>query len=405
MCHVTVSKDGGRTWHFTKALPNPDAYPYCTTNSAGVPQSMIAWGRDGTLYSAHNAYGEGEGQGAGQGRVSIVLARSTDLGAHWSMTLVDNNRGKTDVPPSDDGVTGLVVDASGSRDVVHVGFNQSFPDAPTGSPLRNPIVMVATSTDGGATFPPPVNLNTFPLPTQTIAGKSYNLYMRSSFGSPFLVQHGATLLAVAGPDTGPTERPTPPPEAGAGLTPGSWYSYPMPQLVARSTDQGKTWTIKIMGPPIYAGNGSFTGLGWTPKGGSKGTFVAAYGGTPETSPTTGIANVVVQRSTDDGQTWSEPLAVNDESPDLRATSFYPQLAVAPNGRVDVSFQDNRETTDFNFNVRYTYSTDGGATWAPNVKINDRPVNFNYGVSFNSDIRQPGGVAATDQYAVLGWADT
>lgn len=192
VCHVTVSKDGGQTWHFTKALPNPDAYPYCTTNSAGVPQSMIAWGRDGTLYSAHNAYGEGEGQATGQGHVSIVLARSTDLGEHWSLTLVDNNRGKTDVPPSDDGVTGLAVDTSGSRDVVHVGFNQGFPDAPTGSPLRNPIVMVATSTDGGATFPPPVNLNTFPLPTQTIAGKSYNLYLRSSFGSPFLITHGGT---------------------------------------------------------------------------------------------------------------------------------------------------------------------------------------------------------------------
>jgi hypothetical protein len=89
----------------------------------------------------------------------------------------------------------------------------------------------------------------------------------------------------------------------------------------------------------------------------------------------------------------------------RSTGFYPQLAVSPNGRIDVAWQDNRDTTDFHFNVRYTYSTDGGQTWAPNIKVNDIPINFNYGVSFNSDLRQPNGVASTNQYAIIGWADT
>ena len=90
---------------------------------------------------------------------------------------------------------------------------------------------------------------------------------------------------------------------------------------------------------------------------------------------------------------------------MQSGSFYPQLNVAPNGRVDVAWQDNRDTTDFHFNVRYTYSTDGGLTWAKNVKVNDAPINFNYGISFNSDIRQPVGVASTNQYAIVGWADT
>ena len=160
----------------------------------------------------------------------------------------------------------------------------------------------------------------------------------------------------------------------------------------RSTDQGRTWSISTLGPPIYAGNGSMTGIGWTAKGAAKGTWVAAYGGSPAASPTTGLADIVVQRSTDDGVTWTDAVAIDDDTPDQQATSFYPQPAVAPNGRVDVTWQDNRDLSDFNFNVRYTYSTDGGATWAPNIQINDRPVNFNYGISFNSDIRQPSGVA-------------
>src|SRR5262249_43233395 len=153
--------------------PTPATYPYCTNTSAGVPMSMVAFGRDGTLYLAHQAYGDGEGPR--EGKSSIVLARTTDFGKHWQTTLVDNNRGKTNVPPSDTGVMGLTVDTSGAQDTVYVGFTQSFPDAPTDSPLRYSHVMVGTSIDGGKTFGTPVDLNTFPRPKLNVAGRDYQL--------------------------------------------------------------------------------------------------------------------------------------------------------------------------------------------------------------------------------------
>ncbi len=78
--------------------------------------------------------------------------------------------------------------------------------------------------------------------------------------------------------------------------------------------------------------------------------------------------------------------------------------MAPNGRVDVVWQDNRELTDYRIEVRYTYSTDGGATWAPNLGVTDKPINFNLGISFNSDLRQPPGVASSNSYAAIAWAD-
>src|SRR5207248_10747533 len=115
--------------------------------------------------------------------------------------------------------------------------------------------------------------------------KRYQLDFDTGFGSPFLVAHGGVVLAAARSNFPFNDQPAPPPEAGTGLRPGSWYAYPMPQLIARSTDRGKTWTITTLGDPILAGTGSFTGPGSTPKGGPKGTSVAAYAATPATSPT------------------------------------------------------------------------------------------------------------------------
>jgi hypothetical protein len=179
----------------------------------------------------------------------------------------------------------------------------------------------------------------------------------------------------------------------------------MPQLIARSTDHGKTWVINKLSDPVFLGTGAQTGIGWTSKGGPKGTFVLAYNSTPQTAPSMNTESIVMQRSTDGGVTWSAPLALNDDPPALAATSFYPQLNVAPNGRVDVAWYDDRATTDNLYDVHYTYSTDGGLSWAPNVKVNDIPLNFNLGISYNSDLRYPPGIASANQYAFVGWWDT
>ncbi len=397
LCHLLVSTDAGQTWHISEERPAAETYPNCTSGIAGVPQSSLAWGSDGTLYYASMAYGEGEGPR--DGVTSIALARTTDLGESWTTTIVADARSQPDPKPEYTGVTGLAVDTSGDEDVVYVGFARSWRRSTTeDDPLNSRRdLLVAASSDGGDSFAEPVDLNEQSDLTMTFGGESYPLHLQTAFGRPFMTAHDGVVLAVA--DGGPPNHEPPPEEVFDGI-----FGEALPMLVGRSTDQGRTWTVSELSEPIFQSVGSHTGMGWTPEGGPDGTFVFAYAATPGDTPSAGRSDVVVQRSTDRGMTWTEPLAINDDDPSDDYSHFYPQLDVAPNGRVDVVWEDNRNLTDYLMNVQYTYSTDGGVTWAPNQAATDRPVDFNFGISFNSDIRQGPGVASTDEYAFIGWAD-
>ena len=399
VCKLLRSDDAGQTWHVLKNSPSPRAYPYCMTpGDAGSAQAMIAWGSHGVLYYAMSGYNYDEGQTGAS--FSTILSRSTDLGTSWTSTVVDNNRGsKADNPPLDYGVTGLAVDTSGPQDVVYVGYQKEFPTAPQSSPLTDGEVDVSVSTDGGSSFGQPVNLNTFTHVTVTAGGTAYPLVGMSYFGNPYIAAHDGTVVAIEGAQFSNANAPD-----------GNAYdtTIPLPQLVARSSDKGQTWTVSALGPPTFTGNGGGTGpetgVGWTPAGGAHGTFVAAYSATPSSSSTSGNQQVVVQRSTDNGQNWTDPVVIEDSDPSQGYTSFYPQLNVAPNGRVDVVWNDNRSQTNDHFQVYYTYSTDGGTTWAHNVQMTDQPINFDFGISYRGDIRQPPGVASGDLYAMVGWSD-
>ncbi|MGH7685865.1 MAG: hypothetical protein ACREN2_03500 [Candidatus Dormibacteria bacterium] len=390
VCRLLRSDDGGQNWHILPAKPSMTSLPYCSVSNGAVAQSFIAWGKHDTLYYALTGY-DSNNSGPSKGHMVIQLAKSTDLGNSWNTVLVDDPRTAAN-NPSDTQVGDLVVDASGSQDAVYVGLRRSYPSAATGTPLANGEQDVSVSTDGGNTFGTPVNLNTFSQQTLTVAGKSYPLLLS---GGPFLAVHGGVIEAVSSSTT----------PSGVTIPSPTNVFIPMPHLVARSTDQGRTWTVNTLGPPIFSAMGGQTGMAWTPKGGSQGTFIAVFAATPSTASTSGWESLVEMRSTDAGQSWSDPTVVNDDDPSLQYTSFCPLLQVAPNGRVDLVWETNRAQVNDHFAVYYTYSGDGGATWAPNVQASDQGTNFDFGISYNGDIRQPAGVASANQYAAFGWADT
>ena len=112
VCYLTVSRDAGRTWKFSKELPTLPQYPYCAQQSAGIPEAVVAWGSDDTLYYLHTAYGDGEGPRF-PGKFSVILARTKNLGESWQYTIVENARDPTGDTISDWAAPGLAIDTSG----------------------------------------------------------------------------------------------------------------------------------------------------------------------------------------------------------------------------------------------------------------------------------------------------
>ena len=75
------------------------------------------------------------------------------------------------------------------------------------------------------------------------------------------------------------------------------------------------------------------------------------------------------RSTDHGASWSAPRTINDDAPGSGAWQWFGTMSVAPNGRIDVVWNDTRNTGQVNrCQLFYSYSMDGGTTWSPNQAL-------------------------------------
>ncbi len=80
-------------------------------------------------------------------------------------------------------------------------------------------------------------------------------------------------------------------------------------------------------------------------------------------------DVMFIRSSDDGANWSEPLRINDDPPDSFAYQWFGTMSVAPNGRIDVIWNDTRSDSGNRISVIYhSASIDGGLTWSVNAPI-------------------------------------
>ncbi|HUR22781.1 MAG TPA: sialidase family protein, partial [Acidimicrobiales bacterium] len=416
-CGLIRTTNGGESWSVidpAQSSPSPSSYPNCNSNPRGTFQAQPAFGRNGTLYMAIDGWDTQDG-GLG-GNVSIVVSKSVNLGDTWTPVVARDNRGKTgEAQQSDRPVTGIAVDRkTGANDIVYVGASRRSTGFSGNNALPNqPIVLV--STDGGKTFGEPVNLaesafadagaraEAFKSSTTTIAtpGTTTTTAIPGSradkpdqaanfggFGPSMTVDDKGTVYAAW-------------PATYANLTPRPAGGI----LLSKSTDKGKTWTTSRMTPFDFK-IGSFVTVVWSPKGGPQGTLHAVSDGTENTN-IAGYTDIYYYRSTDGGATWSERKNVTDDDPKQVFGQVYPNIAVAPDGRVDIAFFDTRNDPGTRSNdVYYVSSADNGVTWGPNLRITDRSIDRKIGVfANNADVNAPPGLAATKAFTVVGWDDT
>src|SRR5205823_616564 len=86
-------------------------------------------------------------------------------------------------------------------------------------------------------------------------------------------------------------------------------------------------------------------------------------------PGRSTTDVMFARSTDGGATFSAPVPVNDDNNPSK-WHWFGTFSVAPNGRLDAVWYDNRNANNLDSQLFYSYSTDAGVTWSTNVPVSN-----------------------------------
>jgi len=270
----------------------------------------------------------------------ILVARSTDNGVTWTAPAALNTNAATDT--GDDGDPQVTTDGAGNWVAV---WSSTEPNVGSGIGTDGDI-LVARSTDNGVTWTAPTALNT-------------NAATDSALDQiPQVTTDGAgNWVAVWN---------SPEPNVGSGI--GTDYDI----LVARSTDNGVTWTA-----PAALNTNAATDSGGdhmcqvtTDNGGNW----AAVWFSAEPNVGSGIGadfDILVARSTDNGLTWTAPAALNTNAASDSGVDWYPQVTTDGAGNwVSVwSSDENLGGIGTDDDILVARSIDNGVTWTAPAALN------------------------------------
>ena len=317
---------------------------------------------------------------------SIFRAYSTDAGATWTRGTIATGVACCDGQAAWDSFGNLFLV------YINASVNQ---------------INVILSTDGGATFSAPVTAGTGSVDQPSIAVGNGSVWVDwNSSGS--MVARGApvTGLGAWGPFNAQQTIPSangsfggiavgPGPNGGKVIV---TYQSPTggqgPATIFANVDADGLgaggFGARITVSPTNVGGFDFipaqngrsidaeAGLVWDATGGPfNNRIYLVY--TDETVNENNDTDILMRTSTDDGATWSAPVRVNDDA--TTNSQFLPYVTLDPTtGTVAVGFHDCRNdngvpgpggtNTIPNDDAEYygTFSTDGGATWAPNRRL-------------------------------------
>lgn len=351
-CDYRTSFDGGASWTGGHLPPAPG------TSGAACPaivgtrfNGSVAFGSAGGVYVA---YAPRSTSDEALGPETVVLAVSNDGGRTFPRAVV--------VPffrPGDTAVAYpkvAVEPVSPGKDVVHVVADVYS----TGY-----TVVAVTSTDGGQSFAPPV-----PVSEPGVA-----------FGS-------------SAPAVGP--------DGTVHLAYFRMISVGLDSLMSgTSKDRGRTWarsTIRPVWSSPRVSNIIQPRLAVDPADGS---VYAVYDAAARAYD--GNGNIFLQRSVDEGATWTEPVQVNDDVG--RADQLAPSVAVGRGGRVDIVWFDRRHSykgTPLE-DVYYAAWHPGQPKPSANRRITDRSNNRDVGLTPRIGTWPPASAQLSDR-VLIAWGD-
>ncbi|MCA1706352.1 MAG: glycoside hydrolase [Actinobacteria bacterium] len=406
-CWIHYSLDGGATWTAATGTGPKFPDPPLPAGSPSSKTSGTCWSPGVAFDASGNVYVVAQDRpNLGGQPTTVIIWKSTDGGKTFGAPLT--------IPPSTTSRFSVQADVAIDTTPTSPFFGRiyvTWHEGPNFSALR---ATLTYSNDGGQTWSSPIKRATSgqnvpeqnqQLPDLTVApdGTVYDIFKTAG---PF----GGTGDCAG---------------IGGGSPPASGTNCPI--QVLRSSNGGASFD----GDPVTVGTTFFPGgpenavvatavaeepsILVTPSGTL--LVAAATVPNPPASGCTASLQAVFYRSTDRGQTWSAPKTLNDDACASGNEHRDPRLSVAPNGRIDAAFYDNRlDPAHQLFDVQYANSTDDGLTFGPNTRLTDK--------SFPGEhlfkVRPPGsppnsfqtrdydtvtGLASTDTAVIGAWGDT
>ncbi len=118
-------------------------------------------------------------------------------------------------------------------------------------------------------------------------------------------------------------------------------------------------------------------------------------------------DIYFSKSTNSGDSWSDPIILNDNTDNLYSDQFYSAQMVSPNGTYAIAWYDRREdNNNNNAHYYYTFSKDGGSTFDQNKAVTNIPSDFSKIGQANNNfgIGEYNQLIITDTYFMPIWGD-
>ncbi len=248
------------------------------------------------------------------------VAKTTDGGDTWETPV-----NAADTPEFDDKETACI-DSQGNLYIIwdHFTLNESYH-------IQDVDLRLTNSTDGGATFSP-----------TTIPAEPAIPYIHCSSNDTLFI----TYINGTTDEADDTQI-----------------------FLTRSDDRGVTWTPSILVNPVYPLVDLITVVNTD----SQQNVYVAYGAGSNNAPNYG--EIFVIKSTDGGQTWAAPVQVNDVSTGIQRMV---EMYITDDDTIHIAWLDARFGE---WNIFYSYSTDGASTFSTNERISE--------VGFSLTFSRPG----------------